>query len=267
MYGTIEDPSEDSRPLLPDHPRNQRTSSQGPLFSSQGLVSERGGRERVTRRASARAPVLKEILGKPRRRAERQENIRLGNVLEIDNLPNSNPNQNSKSFIYTMLNPRSSAWQAVTFKRFITLVIIMDLVAFVISTEPDLTQEQINRSYKWEGVTSSIFLMEYLARLFTVTESKKYGDLGPFSGRMRYAATFPAFLDLAATIPFFLELISGWDLPTLTYLRAFRLLRILKTSGFSEATRATYRVIYYNRQVSRIPMSLRNVNSIFSRSA
>ncbi len=144
-------------------------------------------------------------------------------------------------------------------------MIIVDLVGFVISTEPDLTKEQINRFHKWEGV--SRFPCGISCSSLHSDGIEKYGDCGPFLGQMHNAATFPAFLDLAATIPSFLELISGWDLTILTYLRAFRLLQILKTSAFSEATRATYRVIYYNRQVSRIPMSLRNVNSIFSRSA
>jgi len=61
--------------------------------------------------------------------------------------------------------------------------------------------------------------------------------------------TIPALIDLIATMPFFLEFFLGLDLPTLTYLRAFRLLRILKTTGFSEAVKAVYRVIYYNRQI------------------
>jgi hypothetical protein len=103
--------------------------------------------------------------------------------------------------------------------------------------------------HKWEGITSTIFLVEYVARLVSVTESKKYGDLGPIRGRLQYAATYSALIDIFSTLPFFVELISGWDLPTLTYLRSFRLLRILKTSGFAEATNAVYRVLFYNRQI------------------
>ena len=59
----------------------------------------------------------------------------------------------------------------------------------------------------------------------------------------------PALIDAAATFPFFIELMFGVDLPTLTFLRAFRLLRILKTNAFSKALSAVYRVIYYNREI------------------
>lgn len=67
--------------------------------------------------------------------------------------------------------------------------------------------------------------MEYIARLYTCLENKKYGKLGEFWGRILFVATFASFVDLAATLPFFIEQLSGWELPTLTYLRAFRLLR------------------------------------------
>eukprot|EP00934_Nitzschia_sp_Nitz4_P006253 Nitzschia sp. Nitz4//scaffold35_size145790//123457//124807//NITZ4_003055-RA/size145790-processed-gene-0.248-mRNA-1//-1//CDS//3329549199//6243//frame0 len=154
-----------------------------------------------------------------------------------------------KSFLYTMLHPRSQAWQAVAFKWFISTVILSDLAAFVVSTEPALTPDQLRVFYIWEGVTSTIFLVEYLLRLIVVTEATKYKEMGWFKGRLHYALTTPALIDFIATFPFFFELASGWDLPTLTYLRSFRLLRILKTSGFADATNAVYRVIYFNRQI------------------
>lgn len=124
-----------------------------------------------------------------------------------------------------------------------------DLVSFVISTEPNLSDYHRRVFHMWEGVTSTIFLVEYITRLVVVMESQKYYEQGPFWGRVSYALTWSALIDFLATFPFFAELATGWDLPTLTYLRSFRLLRIFKTSGFSEATRAVYRVIYYNRQI------------------
>lgn len=117
------------------------------------------------------------------------------------------------------------------------------------STEPDLSPAQKQFFQRWEGVTSTIFLLEYLLRLLVVTEARKYRSQGWFWGRVKYARTPSAIIDFVAMFPFFLELCTGWDLPTLTYLRSFRLLRILKTSGFTDATRAVYRVIYYNRQI------------------
>ena len=156
-----------------------------------------------------------------------------------------------KSLLYTLLNPRSRRWEAQYFKSFITAVIVADLVCFVMSTEPDLSERQQEMFLLFEGVSSSIFLLEYILRLYTVTEGQKYKELGNVRGRLKWALTFGSLIDLAAIAPFFLELLSGgtWNLPTLTFLRCFRLFRILKTNGMIRATDAVCRVIYYNREI------------------
>jgi hypothetical protein len=182
-------------------------------------------------------PVLTEVLGstKPKHHEEDEDGFALSRT--------------KKSFVYTLLNPRSNERQANFFKWFITIVIVADLLSFVVSTEPEITKQQQHFLHVWEGVTSSIFLIEYITRLVVVTESKRYGSMGMFWGRLRYMVTLNAIVDALSTLPFFLELVTGLDLPTLTYLRSFRLLRILKTNGFSEATRAVGRVFYYNSQI------------------
>ena len=129
-------------------------------------------------------------------------------------------------------------------------MIVADLSAFIASTEPDLSQQHTDIYRVWEAIDSWIFLIEYILRLITVTESVKYGTMGPVTGRIRYMMTTPALIDLAATLPYFLEqCFSGLNLPTLTYLRAFRLLRILKTQGFNEAMKSVYRVFRFNSEI------------------
>lgn len=155
----------------------------------------------------------------------------------------------SYSFVYSMLNPRSKQWQAVAFKSFISTVIIADLCLFIISTDEIFAETYFNYLYGIEGLVSCIFLVEYVARLVTVTERIRYGKLGPIRGRLAYMITPGAVIDAFATLPFFIEICTGWNLPTLTYLRFFRLFRILKTEGYVRAIDAVYRVIYYNRQI------------------
>jgi hypothetical protein len=188
------------------------------------------------------------ILDKQQHR-RRSSKFRVNTAMNIEGAASQADQKPPKSFVYTMLNPRSDAKQAIFFKWFITIVIIADLFAFVISTEPDLNEYEQHIFYVWEGATSTIFLAEFMTRLFVVTEAQKYHDKGPIWGRIAYTKTTPALIDLLATLPFFLELVTPFNFPTLTYLRAFRLLRILKTSGFADATNSVYRVIYYNRQI------------------
>lgn len=156
-----------------------------------------------------------------------------------------------KSYMYTLLNPRSRQWPALCFKWLISVVIVVDFVVFVVSTEPVYRKQGRNAELfqTAEGITSSIFLLEYLARLYTITESKKFSPRGVVVGRLYFMCQVPSLIDLLATVPFFLKLGTDWDLPTLTFLRTFRLLRILKTNGFVNATNAVWRVIYYNRQI------------------
>jgi hypothetical protein len=247
MYGTLEDPDPENTPLVsvpsePQAPINpsregthlrRRPSLQGrqrPSYAHRNMQQLPGVMYN-------NRPVLTEVLGstKPKHNEDDEDGFALSRT--------------KKSFVYTLLNPRSNKWQAAYFKWFITIVIIADLLSFVVSTEPDITKKQMQFFHIWEGVTSSIFLIEYITRLVVVTESKKYGSMGMFWGRLRYMVTFAAIVDALSTLPFFLELVTGLDLPTLTYLRSFRLLRILKTNGFSEATRSVGRVVYYNSQI------------------
>lgn len=215
-YGTVEG-NPDSHPLL--EPRRSERISRAP--GSTLKFSEQ--------------PVLKTVLSKRRASRASARNIMV--------------HPKSKSFVYTMLNPRSVDRQAVAFKWFITTVIIMDLMAFIMSTDLDLKPKHAQVYVIWEAIDSWIFLAEFILRLVTVTESRKYGTMGPVKGRLKYMTTTPALLDLVATAPYFLEKFSGYNLPTLTYLRSFRLLRILKTQGFTEAIKSVCRVFRYNSEI------------------
>mmetsp|Transcript_26997 Transcript_26997/g.41419 ORF Transcript_26997/g.41419 Transcript_26997/m.41419 type:complete len:475 (-) Transcript_26997:446-1870(-) len=158
------------------------------------------------------------------------------------------------SWLYSLLNPKSCQPHAVVFKHVISVVIIFDLVSFIFSTEPTLKDYHI--FYVIEGFTSTIFLLEYIARIITITEKKKYGTLGPIAGRLRYMMSFSAIVDACATLPFFIELLFQLQLPRLTYLRFFRLLRILKTESFSKAMDSLVRVIYYNGEILYVALIL-----------
>ena len=91
-------------------------------------------------------------------------------------------------------------------------------------------------------MTSSFVLIGF-------TLQRKYGKHGPIFGRLKYLSTAGALLDTFATLPFFLEFISGVQLPTLTYLRIFRLLRITRTNSYSKAMEAVIRVFYFNKEI------------------
>jgi len=171
-------------------------------------------------------------------------------ALQENDTKKSSSQQHHHSFLYSMLNPHSRRWQAVCYKAAITTIIVTDLLMFIASTDMRANAHVPQLFETWEAVVSYIFLIEYCARLYVVTEKKKYHQYGPVCGRVYYAfGNAGAWVDLLAAAPYFVELLTGWDLPTLTILRMFRLFRILKTESYIRALDAVYRVVYYNSEI------------------
>jgi voltage-gated potassium channel len=211
-------------------------------------------REYASRRQNAKRSVVpkektvfKALFAEPQ--STKRKILHVETPAEHDILPHMATKQHRHSLLYTVLNPHSKQWPAVFFKRFISAIILSDLVLFILSTDTKLSNSYKHLFHASEGFASCIFLIEYIARLATIMEKKKYREMGPLTGRLRYATTKGALVDILATLPFFLEYLTGWELPTLTYLRFFRLFRILKTEGYVRALDAVYRVIYFNREI------------------
>jgi len=152
------------------------------------------------------------------------------------------------SQLYITLNPKSQSPSACIFQKFIAIVILFDSLIYILSTEPGLSHLS-SFFYGTEAVTSTIFAIEYIARLVVCMEKKCYKKYGPIRGRWKYACSWHAMIDAFATFPFFIELLSGIPLPTLTYLRVFRMLRITRTQSYSQAMDAVGRVLYFNREI------------------
>ncbi|NCX22141.1 MAG: hypothetical protein EBX17_02945 [Betaproteobacteria bacterium] len=84
-----------------------------------------------------------------------------------------------------------------------------------------------------DTVAVAVFTLEYLLRLYSVVETR--GFRHPVAGRLRYAQTGNAIVDLLAVLPFFLEHFLH-HLFDLRFLRVFRLLRLLKLTKYTGAT-------------------------------
>ena len=166
---------------------------------------------------------------------------------EAEKFPLAKAQHRSRSCIYTTLNNKSRRIKAVIYKKIMSLIILADLTFFVFSTDPKYRHYHI--FYMEEGIASCIFMLEYIARMVTITESRKFGQIGAIKGRLQYMISFHAMIDACATFPFFLEFVTDWNLPTLTYLRFFRLLRILRFDSLGQATASLKRVLFYNREI------------------
>lgn len=86
---------------------------------------------------------------------------------------------------------------------------------------------------RFEIISSIIFAMEYLARLWVSPEDIRFQKR---FARLRYALTPLAITDLLATLPGLLPMVDETFLP-LRLLRVLRMLRILKLGRYSKAMR------------------------------
>lgn len=96
-----------------------------------------------------------------------------------------------------------------------------------------------------EAVSVAIFTAEYLARLWSCNWNEKYS--GSLWGRLRFAVTPLALIDLLAILPFYLPFL-GIDLRVIRSVRLVRVFRIAKLARYSDALRMMGRVFMKKRE-------------------
>ncbi len=99
------------------------------------------------------------------------------------------------------------------------------------------TVDEYNTEYGWlfhliEIICVSIFSVEYLLRIWVAPLNPKYA--GRF-GRLRYAVSLLAIIDLVAILPTLLPMFFTMDLLILRFIRTFRLFRLFKMSRYAES--------------------------------
>ena len=126
--------------------------------------------------------------------------------------------------------------------RGIQMLILLNIIAVIVETVGP-----IQESFGWffttfELVSVSIFLAEYAARVWVCTVDPRFRR--GFTGRVRYAATPLALVDLVAILPAFLTFIP-FDLRILRILRLFRAAKLVR---HSVAMQTLMRVMSATRQ-------------------
>jgi voltage-gated potassium channel len=130
------------------------------------------------------------------------------------------------------------------FEKFIFFLIFVNIATFIASTVNSLEQSAtVQITFNWiEVISVSIFTVEYLLRVWAVVEEEDYAD--PVKGRINYMTSFFGLVDLCAILPFYVELIVEGGLPdpansdddfSLTFIRVFRLVRVLKAEKYMES--------------------------------
>jgi voltage-gated potassium channel len=126
------------------------------------------------------------------------------------------------------------------FDIFIVLLISLNILALVMESVDEFNARYDAGFYWFEVFSVGVFSVEYLLRIWSCVESPDQRFRWPVSGRLRFALTPMALVDLCAILPFYLGTIFALDL---RFLRALRLLRIFKLTRYSSAMATLLKVL------------------------
>lgn len=115
---------------------------------------------------------------------------------------------------------------------FLMILILLNTIAVVLETVESINQQYAAIFHALEVFSVVVFTIEYILRLWVAPLEKRFS--GRF-GRLRYAVTIFAIIDLIAVLPFYLPLFFPMDLLVVRFLRVFRLFRLFKLNRYARS--------------------------------
>lgn len=124
-------------------------------------------------------------------------------------------------------------------------LILINVAASVLETVPSLAAAHSRLFVSIEVISVSIFIVEYVARLWCAVEYGPCLGLPAWKARLKYALTPGMIIDLLAILPFFLAFVLPHDLKVLL---VFRLFRFFKITRYSPGMRSLLDAFYAERR-------------------
>lgn len=121
------------------------------------------------------------------------------------------------------------------------VLIVANVAATAAETVEPLYERHEHALWAFEVCSVAIFTIEYLCRLWVCTEHLSLSSHGPIKARLKFALSPFGLIDLLAILPFYLTLFV--PIVDLRFLRAFRLLRLLKLARYSPALATLWQVL------------------------
>jgi voltage-gated potassium channel len=128
---------------------------------------------------------------------------------------------------------------------FLMTLISLNVIAVVLESVPELGASFATEFRWFETMSVIIFTIEYIVRIAVCTENPQFR--GAVRGRVRFALTPLAIIDLLAILPSLLPLLFAIDLRIIRILRIFRFLRVLKLGRYSRSLQVIGRVLASKR--------------------
>ncbi len=120
------------------------------------------------------------------------------------------------------------------FDAAILMLIGLNVIALSLGTVQSIRQRSPRFFLGFEIFSVVVFTVEYILRLWSCVEDPSYRS--PVTGRLRFALTPLALIDLMAILPFYLPF-TGLDLRFLRMVRVMRVSRVAKLGRYSQSIR------------------------------
>ena len=129
---------------------------------------------------------------------------------------------------------------------FLSILIILNLIAVCLESVESINRQYHDLLVAFEWFSVSIFLVEYLLRIWSIAADNRSSAKTATGRRAKYIFSFTGLIDLAAILPSILPLIMGGV--DLRWLRVLRLVRLLKISHYSSALEDLFSAVYEERR-------------------
>ena len=132
-----------------------------------------------------------------------------------------------------------------------TASIIISFAVHVAATNELLMETHRRELNILEDVTSGFFLLDYLARLWTCQERRRFARFTPLQARLRFAASWEALVMAASCVPVLSE-VSEYS----SWLTLPRILLLFRASRWRAAVSTAKRVVFVNRDILYTSLAL-----------
>lgn len=124
--------------------------------------------------------------------------------------------------------------------RLLIVTIVLAVIGAALGTEPNLSDTMHRALLMGELVFGTIFLSEYIARVYAAAEAP--GEGSAWQKRWTFMRSWLGIVDLIVVVATLAPLIAG-DAAVLRVLRLFRVIAVMKFGRFNQAIQTVWRAI------------------------
>jgi voltage-gated potassium channel len=209
--------------------------------------------------------VLSEPRKKPRKKKTSKKSSKSKTAVAPEIIKPPNFIQKTQKGLYNLLeNKFPTTWPPKLVTGILMSFILISVLLIMLETNEELYVPNQILLNQIEFITTIVFTIEYILRLWMCPASEKSEFQSSILGRLRYFISPIALIDLFSILPLYLPMIFNIDPQYIWMINLFRIFRIFKVGHFSPALETLWNVFKQRRQELIVAMFLGGVILIFT---